>query len=117
MALYRNNELYRAAAPGNRAVDFNRGLFNTLVWLWVFAAAFALKPSTADAARKKVLKSESPKTKATPVPQKGTVAQPQKILLKEPQNLPADPSEIREHVVQRTKPGETLLALINRFRL
>src|ERR1043166_3450560 len=117
MAFYRNNELYGAAGGGNRVLDFNRRLFNTLVWLWVFAAVFALKPSTADAARKKVLKSESPKTKTTPTAQKATPTPPQKIILKEPQNLPGDPSDIREHVVQRTKPGETLLALINRFRL
>src|ERR1043166_3008186 len=101
MQSYCNNELYRAENAGNRVVDFNRGLFSTLVWLWVFAAAFALKPPAADAARKKVLKSESPKSKATPAPQKASATQPQKIILKEPQNLPGDASEIREHVVQR----------------
>src|ERR1043166_9672876 len=117
MAFYKTRSFWEAARWGNRVLDFNRRLFNTLVWLWVFAAVFALKPSTADAARKKVLKSESPKTKTTPTAQKATPTPPQKIILKEPQNLPGDPSDIREHVVQRTKPGETLLALINRFRL
>ena len=34
MAFYRNNELYGAAGGGNRVLDFNRRLFNTLVWLY-----------------------------------------------------------------------------------
>jgi murein DD-endopeptidase MepM/ murein hydrolase activator NlpD len=118
MLPFETNSLSRLAPAGNRAIEFNRGLFNTLIWLWVFAAAFALKPSGAEAARKKVLKSESPKGKSTTAtPQRTMLAPAQKILLKESETPPGDFLEMREHVVHRARPGETLLSLINRFRL
>jgi murein DD-endopeptidase MepM/ murein hydrolase activator NlpD len=103
------NSLPRVSPVGNRAVDANRGLFNTLIWLWVFAAAFAVRPSNADATRKKILKSESAKGKST--------TKPTTLAPKEPETAPGDFLEMREHVVHRARPGETLLGLISRFRL
>jgi murein DD-endopeptidase MepM/ murein hydrolase activator NlpD len=110
MLPFEPKRLSRVAPVGNRAIEFNR-LFNTLIWLWVFAAAFAVKPSGAEAARKKLIKSESPKGKST-IPSAQRLA-----LAKEPETSPAEPLEMRDHVVHRAGPGETLLGLINRFRL
>ena len=101
-------------AVGNRLVSTHPGLFNSFVWLWVFIAAVALKPSEAEAARKKIIKSEAVKGK-TASPQKSTLAQ--KTLLKEPEAPPVDPLEMREHLVHRARAGDTLSGLINRFRL
>lgn len=93
-----------------------RSLFNVLVWLWVVAAAVGFKPGSVEAAKKRVLKNEPVKGKAAPAPQRPTVAPAKRTLLKEI-TPPADPLEIRDHVVHRVQPGETLLAILNRFRL
>jgi murein DD-endopeptidase MepM/ murein hydrolase activator NlpD len=105
--------------PGAETVE-NRllAIRHAIVWLWIFAAVFALKPSEAEAARQKVIKSESPKGKtATASPQKSTLTQSNKALLKEPETPPVDPLEMREHVVHRARAGDTLPGLINRFAL
>src|ERR1041384_5318060 len=93
-----------------------RTLINAVVCIWVVAAAFAVKPGAADAAKKRALKSEPVKGKAAPAPQRPTVTPAKKTLLKEI-TPPADPMEIRDHVVHRVQPGESLLAILNRFRL
>ena len=116
MPLSAQDSAHRAAAMANRLLDLKRNLLNVLVWLWVFAAVFALKPPHADAARKKVVKSESPKGKGTNAAAQKTALPQAPKLLKEP-DAPGDPLEMREHVVHRVAAGETLLALLNRFRL
>jgi hypothetical protein len=98
---------------GNRVVDFNRGVFNILVCLWVFAAVRP-KPSGADAARQKFSKAIAQNQTHTRSPENNASSTPEDYSQRAP-NLPGDPSEIREHVVQRT--AGALLALINRFRL
>jgi murein DD-endopeptidase MepM/ murein hydrolase activator NlpD len=107
------------AAPGGKpAFALHRSFFRTLVWFWVLTSVFALKPAGTEAARKKVVKNESPKGKtSTASNQKPPLAQPRKTLLKEPATPPVDPLETREHVVQRVRAGDTLSGLINRFAL
>jgi murein DD-endopeptidase MepM/ murein hydrolase activator NlpD len=93
-------------------------VFSTLVWFWVFTAVFALKPSGTEAARKKSIKNESPKGKTSAASaQNPPLVQPRKTLLKEAESPAADPLEMREHVVHRSRAGDTLSGLINRFDL
>src|ERR1051325_8866764 len=93
-----------------------RTLLNAVICLWVVAAGFGLKPGAADAAKKRSLKSEPVQGKAAPAPQRPPVPPAKKTLLKDIAP-PADPLEIRDHVVHRVQPGESLLAILNRFRL
>jgi len=114
MPPFETHTLPRVGAVGNRLPTIHHALF----WLWIFAAVFALKPSGAEAARKKIAKSESPKGKTVATsPQKSTLAQANKTLLKESEGPPVDPLEMREHVVHRARAGDTLPGLINRFDL
>ena len=114
MPPFETHTIPRAGALGNRLLSIH----HALVWLWIFAAVFALKPSGAEAATKKTAKSESPKGKTvTTSPQKSTLAQANKTLLKGSEAPPVDPLEMREHVVHRARAGDTLPGLINRFDL
>ena len=119
MPLFGTQETSGAAPGGRSAFALHRSLFRTLVWFWVLTSVLALKPSGTEAARKKIIKNESPtKGKTTNASvQKPASAQPRKTLLKEPEAPPADSLEMREHVVQRVRAGDTLTALINRFAL
>ena len=93
-------------------------VLNTLVWFWILTAVFALKPSGAEAARKKLAKNESPKSKTSaPSIQRLPLVQSRKALLKETESPAIDPLEMREHVVHRARTGDTLPGLINRFAL
>jgi murein DD-endopeptidase MepM/ murein hydrolase activator NlpD len=87
-------------------------VLKTLVWLWVISFAFAMKPTATHGAKQKTVRKEAPKGKiAAPAP-------PIRRLTK-PQNEPApiDGAEKREHVVQRTKAGDTLPELLSRLGL
>src|ERR1041384_4841350 len=92
-----------------------RSLLNVLLWVSVMAATFGLEPGAAEAAKKRGLKSEPVKGKTTP-PQRPTLAPAKKALLQDIAP-PAESLEIRDHVVHRVQPGETLLGILNRFRL
>src|SRR5947208_15416048 len=41
-------------------------VFKTLVWLWVFSAVVAMKPSAAEGSPQKTVRKETPKNKPTP---------------------------------------------------
>jgi murein DD-endopeptidase MepM/ murein hydrolase activator NlpD len=84
----------------------------TLVWLWVISFAFAMKPTPANAVRQKNLPKEAPKAKTTaPTPPIRKLSKIQN------ETSPLDVAENREHVVQRTKVGDTLLELLSRLGL
>ena len=120
MPLFGVHKTSRASLGGKSVFVSRHSVFSTLVWFWVFTAVFALKPSGTEAARKKSIKSESPKGKTTapaPSAQKPPLVQPRKALLKETESPAVDPLEMREHVVQRSRVGDTLSELINRFGL
>lgn len=84
-------------------------VFRTLIWLWVVGAIFALKPMVAQAAKQKTVRKEAPKSKAP--------AAPIRRLTKPQSEVPVDAIERREHVIQRTKIGDTLQELLSRFGL
>ena len=88
-------------------------VLRTLIGLWVIGAIFALKPTTAHSAKQKTLRKEAPKSKSA------TPASPVRRLTKTQSEVPADAIAIerREHVVQRTKVGDTLQELLSRFGL
>lgn len=86
-------------------------VFRTLIWLWVIGAIFSLKPTIAQAAKQKTVRKEAPKSKTT------TGASAIRKLTNTQSEVPADVIERREHVVQRTKVGDTLHELLSRFGL
>jgi murein DD-endopeptidase MepM/ murein hydrolase activator NlpD len=87
-------------------------LFRTLVWLWVISFVLAIKPNPAHGVSQKAPRKETPKGKTTPP------APPIKRLTKAtPETPPIDNMERREYVVQRTKAGDTLYELLDRFGL
>jgi murein DD-endopeptidase MepM/ murein hydrolase activator NlpD len=118
MPLFGVHKTSRASLGGKSVFVSRHSVFSTLVWFWVFTAVFALKPSGTEAARKKSIKNESPKGKTSaPSAQKPPLVQPRKALLTETELPAADPLEIREHVVHRSRAGDTLPGLLNRLGL
>jgi len=120
MPLFGTHRTSGATLEGRSVFVSRHKVFTTLVWFWVFTAVFAFKPSGTEAARKKSIKNESPKGKTTapsPSAQKPPLVQPRKALLKETESPAVDPLEMREHVVQRSRVGDTLSELITRFGL
>src|SRR5206468_11263208 len=91
----------------------------TLVWLWVFSAAVAMKPSAADGSPQKTVRKETPKNKPTPTTDstRKISDSPAHNALFRQESAPVGPLEKREHVVQQTKLGDTLPELLSRFRL
>lgn len=91
---------------------------NTLMWLWVLTGLVAFKPAKAEAVGDKAVR-ETPRGKTNPATaRKPNKAPPSKVLSKQPEPHPAlDPQEIREHVIHRARPGDTLPALLARFGL
>jgi murein DD-endopeptidase MepM/ murein hydrolase activator NlpD len=89
------------------------------MWLWVLTGLVAFKPSRAEAVGDKAVR-ETPKTKTSPTTttRNPNKSQPTKVLPRPPVPHPAlDPLEIREHVIHRTRPGDTLFSLLTRFGL
>ena len=91
--------------------------FNFFVWLWVFAAITILIPPEARGAKQKTVRKDTTKSKsATPGPvQKLADTESHKAFLRQPITLPIDPLEKREHVVHRTRTGETLSQVLARY--
>jgi len=94
-------------------------VFKTLVWLWVFSAVVAMKPSAAEGSPQKTVRKETPKNKPTPKTDstRKISNSPAHNALFRQEPAPVDPLEKREHVVQQTKLGDTLPELLSRFRL
>jgi murein DD-endopeptidase MepM/ murein hydrolase activator NlpD len=87
-------------------------LFKPLVWLWLISFVLAIKPHPAHGISQKTLRKEVPKGKTSPP------AAPIKRLTKNSaETSPTDSLERREHVVQRTKVGDTLHEFLSRFGL
>src|SRR4030095_4522509 len=85
-------------------------VFRTLVWLWVIAFVFAMKPTAAQGSKQKTLRKEAPKSKTT-------APAPIRRLTKTQSEVPAEAMERREHVIQQTRVGDTLQELLSRFGL
>jgi murein DD-endopeptidase MepM/ murein hydrolase activator NlpD len=97
---------------GRRPLSPRPYIFKTLVWLWVISFVLAMKPAAAHAARQKAPRKETPKDKQTaPTPAIS------KLSKADSENAPTDAMEKREHVVQRTKAGDSLPELLSRFGL
>ena len=94
-------------------------LFNILAWFSVFAAILATTPDKAAAAREKSVRKEPAKGKSfPPAPLRRLTNAPSRSFLKTREMIPdADPLDKREHVVYHVRSGETLTAILNRFRL
>jgi len=95
-------------------------VFKTLVCLWAISFFFAIKPPAVHGARQKAPRKEAPKgkTKAPAPPvQRLTKAQTHQALIFQEQIAPMEGVEKRAHIVQRTKPGDTLPELLGRFGL
>lgn len=97
-------------------------LLNTLIWLGLLAGLVAFKPAEAKAAKGNKTVKEAPKVKngtsAARKPLHKFLPRPPKVL--ERDHEPAadlDPLEIRDHVVHRARPGDTLVTLLKRFGL
>jgi murein DD-endopeptidase MepM/ murein hydrolase activator NlpD len=95
------------------------GLFKTLVWLWVFSAVVAVKPSGAEAAKQKPVRKETSKKKPPSTVPVRTLskAQARNALLRPTLYAPIDSQEKRERLVEQTKAGDTLPKLLSRFHL
>ncbi|HEY6365972.1 MAG TPA: peptidoglycan DD-metalloendopeptidase family protein [Candidatus Binatia bacterium] len=97
---------------GQRQLRAFSSLFRTLVWLWLISFVLAIKPNPAHGVSQKAPRKETPKGKATPP------APPIKRLTKATaETPPIDNMEWREYVLQRTKAGDTLYELLDRFGL
>jgi murein DD-endopeptidase MepM/ murein hydrolase activator NlpD len=96
---------------GQRQLLAFPSLFRTLVWLWVISFVLAIKPNPGHGVSQKTPRKESPKGKTTPP------APPIKRLTKATAETPPIDMERREYVVQRTKAGDTLYELLDRFGL
>src|SRR5207247_8634143 len=94
-------------------------VFKTLVWLWVFSAVVAMKPSAAEGSPQKTVRKETPKSKPTPKTDstRKISNSPAHNALFRQEAASVDPLEKREHVVQQTKLGDTLPELLRRFRV
>ncbi len=86
-------------------------VLRTLVWLWVIGLVLAVKPPTVHGSKQKAPRKEAPKGKSS------APASPSRKLIKTESDSPADAPERREHVIQRTKVGDSLLELLSRFGL
>ena len=115
----RHTTAAKALPSGNRVSAF-LSLFKILVWLSVISAIVGMKPSRAEAARQKAVRKEPARFKAISPASPGRISgngHVPKALLRQPDPAPSDFLEKREHVVQQTKHGDTLLELLSRFRL
>lgn len=94
-------------------------VFKTLAWLWVIFTLIGMKPIVAEAAKKKTPRKESPTGKPNPASlPKLTNTQAHNNLIREQEGPPAiDPLEKRNHVVYRTRPGDTIPSFLSRFGL
>jgi murein DD-endopeptidase MepM/ murein hydrolase activator NlpD len=86
-------------------------VLRTLVWLWAIGLVLAVKPPTVQGSTQKAPRKEAPKGKSS------APASPSRKLIKTESESPADSPERREHVIQRTKVGDSLLELLSRFGL
>jgi murein DD-endopeptidase MepM/ murein hydrolase activator NlpD len=120
MVAKKNNRFQAKGGPAFQTRSTCFYLITSLVWFSIIAAIVSAKPSPAHAAKLKPIRKEAVKSKppapAPPV-RTFTKAQAQKALLRTPTPAPIDPGETREHVVQRTRSGESLLQLFSRFNL
>ena len=96
---------------GRHQVSAFPSVLRTLVWLWVIGSVFAMKPTAVQGSNQKTLRKEAPKSKTT------APAPPIRRLTKIQSEVPADAMERREHVIQQTRVGDTLLELLSRFGL
>src|SRR5947208_14043450 len=80
-------------------------VFKTLVWLWVFSAVVAMKPSAAEGSPQKTVRKETPESTPTPTTHSTrTISNsPAHNALFRQHPAPVDPLDKREHVVQHTK--------------
>src|SRR5262245_3533041 len=87
-------------------------LFRTLIWLWLISFVLAIKPNSGHGVSQKTPRKETPKGKTTPP------TPPIKRLTKATaETPPIENMERREYIVQRTKAGDTLYELLDRFGL
>ena len=87
-------------------------LFRTLIWLWLISFVLAIKPNPGHGVSQKTPRKETPKGKTTPP------TPPIKRLTKATaETPPIENMERREYIVQRTKAGDTLYELLDRFGL
>jgi murein DD-endopeptidase MepM/ murein hydrolase activator NlpD len=95
-------------------------VLRSLLWIWAVSAVVSLRPSEAHASHPKPVRKEETKGKtvpsATPIRRlSGTLLS--KPLLRQPDPSSLDSLERREHVVRRTRPGQSLAALLSAFTL
>jgi murein DD-endopeptidase MepM/ murein hydrolase activator NlpD len=115
-----NDNGTRGAIFARRQLTAQACVFKTLVCLWAISFFFALKPSAVQGARQKTPRKEAPKGKTTaPTPpvQRLTKAQTHKALISQEQVAPIEGVKKRQHIVQRTKVGDTLPELLGRLGL
>jgi murein DD-endopeptidase MepM/ murein hydrolase activator NlpD len=92
---------------------------NLLVWFCLLAALSALLPHEARATKQKTARNDAPKGKSasTALIKNLTSTQAHKALLRQPTSEPSDPFDKREHVLHRTRPGETLSQVLARYHV
>jgi murein DD-endopeptidase MepM/ murein hydrolase activator NlpD len=110
----------REKFPGRQQASTFPYIFKTSIWLWVISFIFALKPIDAQATKPQTLRKATSRGKAlvpTPPVRRLTKGQNSKAFVHPHETDPVDGAERREHVVQRTKGGDTLPELLGRFSL
>lgn len=101
-----------------RPAPWFSNVFGALVWFWACGLALALMPARADGARQKSPKAATIKDKSVDSPSRKLVKPPVQRLLNKEKSAPERAHlEIREHVIYRAERGETLPAILNRFKL
>jgi murein DD-endopeptidase MepM/ murein hydrolase activator NlpD len=95
-----------------------RNISNLFVWLWVFSVLVSVRTAEVNATTKNTGASQTQKGRAPSGPnRKPAESPPQKSFRPRQETTPIEVLEKREHVVQQTKAGDSLLALLNRFSL
>jgi murein DD-endopeptidase MepM/ murein hydrolase activator NlpD len=91
-----------------------------LTWLSALLAVIGLSFANADAAKQQTVRKTAPKTKRSPITppaRKISAVQHTKPLLSGVLPDPIDPFERREHILHRTRQGETLSDLFGSYKL
>jgi murein DD-endopeptidase MepM/ murein hydrolase activator NlpD len=101
--------------PDTRQVRYL--IIRSFLWFWACAAALSLVPSKSHATRQKSPKTAAVKGKPVSPPVGKLAAPPVRTFLKGKTAPEAEPLDIREHVVHRAGRNETLVSMLNRFRL
>ena len=91
--------------------------FNGLAWLLLICTSIFMSPRVAHAAKQETVRKGASNAKATAPVRSISKVRARSALLQQPTPTTIDPSEKRQHLVYRSRPGDKLPNLLNRYAL